>query len=151
MSTQQTCLAGKRDIQDIDTLLCSAQEPIGLSLNFCGSEMRSKRCEWLEAKVAHNLLWVVRDGDDLVGVLVLEQDLLERVVGIAYIVVAERMRGQRVIGPMLVEKSKSLADTGFLEAEARNDNARRLLARRGFQKAQRRSSSGYPILIWSRS
>ena len=99
MSTQETCRAKERDIQDIDTLLCSAQKPIGLSQNFCASEKRPKWLEWFQRQLAHNSLWVSRDRDGLAGVLILEQDLCALVVGIAYIVVAERMRGQKEIGP----------------------------------------------------
>jgi RimJ/RimL family protein N-acetyltransferase len=151
MSIQVTLLAKECDIQDIDTLLCSAQEAIGLKQTFCSSENRPKRLEWLEAKLKYDLLWVIRDGSGLVGVLILEQDPLARVDGIAYIVVAERMRRQRKIGPRLVQKAQTLANGGFLKAEARNDNSRRLLEKCGFQWEQECSSSGHPILILSQS
>jgi hypothetical protein len=146
MSTLEPLLAKERDIQDIDTLLCSAQKPIGLSQNFCASENRPKRLGWFREKLAHNLLWVIRDRDGLAGVLILEQDLCAQVVGIAYIAVAERMRGQKKIGPMLVQKAQTLASTGFLRAEARNDYCRRLLESCGFQGEQ-----WLPYLIWSQS
>jgi|GEM_PF-6667468 len=84
MNTQEPGLAKERDIQDIDTLLCSAQKPIGLSQNFCASENRPKRLGWFREKLGHNLLWVSRDRDGLAGVLILEQDLCAQVVGIAY-------------------------------------------------------------------
>lgn len=151
MSTQEPWLAKESDIQDIDTLLCSAQAPIGLSQTFCASEARPKRLEWFQAILAHDLLWIIRDDVGLAGVLILEQDLLARVVGIAYIVVAERMRGQREIGPRLVQKAQTLSNTGFLRAEARNCHSRRLLEKCGFQAGQECSSSGHPILIWSQS
>ena len=147
MSTQEICLSTEHDFQDIDTLLCSAQEL--LSQSFCASEKRSKRLEWLQEKLAHNLLWVVRDDDGLAGVLILEQDFFERIMGIAYIVVTERMRGKKKIGPRLVQKAQTLANTGFLRAEARNDYSRRLLEKCGFQAGHECSSSGHPILIWS--
>jgi N-acetylglutamate synthase-like GNAT family acetyltransferase len=149
MRTREILRAKESDIQDIDTLLCSAQEPIGLSQIFCSSEKRPKRLEWIQEKLTHKLLWIIRDGDGLGGVLILEQDLKERIVGIAYIVVAERMRGQKNIGPKLVEKAQTLANIGPLRAEARNDYSRRLLVRCGFQATQDASSSGHPILVWS--
>lgn len=150
MSTQETFLAEEHDIEDVDALLCSAQEPIGLSGKFCASENRSKRVEWFQEKITYNLLWVIRDGAGLAGVLILEQDEMERIVGIAYIVVVERLRGKRTIGPRLVQKAQTLA-SGSLKAEARNDNSQQLLERCGFQVQQERSCTGHPILIWSRS
>ena len=113
MSTQEICLSTEHDLQDIDTLLCSAHEL--LSQSFRASEKRLKRLEWLQEKLAHNLLWVIRDDDGLAGVLILEQDCFERVKGIAYIIVTERMRGKKTIGPRLVQKAQTLASTGFLE------------------------------------
>src|SRR5208282_1163117 len=101
MNTKEPRLATEHDMIEIDALLCSAQEPIGLSQNFCASDNRMKRRYWLNEKRGYNLLWVIRDGDGLAGVLILEQDLLERVIGIAYIVVAERLRGRKEIGPTL--------------------------------------------------
>ena|SRR5271169_761520 len=151
MGTQQPWLAKEHDLQDVDALLCSAQAAIALSENFCASEKRPKRLEWLRAKLEYDLLWIIRDGGGLTGALILEQDLLARVAGIAYIVVAERMRGQRKIGPRLVHKAQTLANAGFLKAEVRNDNSRRLLERCGFQTQQGCSPSGHPILIWSQS
>lgn len=150
MNTQEILLAKESDIQDIDTLLCSAQEAIGLSQTFCANETRPKRLEWFQEKLADNLLWVIRDDSGLTGLLILEQDPLARVVGIAYIVVAERMRGQREIGPRLVHKAQTLTNGGFLKAEARNANSRRLLEKCGF-RLERHCSSGHPILIWSQS
>jgi hypothetical protein len=99
MNTQDPLLAKESDIRDIDSLLCSAQEPIGLTQTFCSNETRPKRLEWLREKLTHNLLWVIRDRSGLAGAMILEQDLCEQVVGIAYIVVAERMRGRKEIGP----------------------------------------------------
>jgi ribosomal protein S18 acetylase RimI-like enzyme len=151
MNIQEARLALESDLHDIDALLCSAQEPIGLSDNFCASERRPERLKWLNQGLADNLLWVIRDHDGLAGVLILWQDLDKRVVGIAYIVVAERMRGRRVVGPKLVERAKAVAHAGRLEAEARNDNSRRMLEKLGFQWRQECSPSGHQILVWERS
>jgi hypothetical protein len=115
MSTLEPLLAKERDIQDIDTLLCSAQKPIGLSQNFCASENRPKRLGWFREKLAHNLLWVIRDRDGLAGVLILEQDLCAQVVGIAYIAVAERMRDRRKLGQCWCKKLKHLPAPGSSE------------------------------------
>jgi ribosomal protein S18 acetylase RimI-like enzyme len=151
VTTQEAFLASEPDIEAIDALLCSAQEPIGLSKNFVGTGRRPERLEWLKRKIEHRLLWIVGDIGDLAGVLILRQDVLARVVGIDYIIVTEWMRGRREIGPLLVRKAQALADAGFLEAEARNDNSRRLLESFGFRPGQEPSASGHPILIWSRS
>lgn len=150
MNTQETCLPEERDIHEIDSLLCAAQSEIGLSSNFCANENRPKRLAWLQEEFAHNLLWVIRDDDGLAGVLILKQDLLARVIGIAYIVVAARRRRQREIGPKLVQKAQELATGGFLKAEARNNGSRRLLERCGFEAGHEYSLSGHPILIWSK-
>jgi ribosomal protein S18 acetylase RimI-like enzyme len=143
-------LAEESDIHDIDTLLCSAREEIGLSTTFCANESCLKRRDWFRQKLKYRLLWLIRDAQSLVGVLVLEQDPFERIVGIAYVVVAERMRGRREIGPKLVRKAQALA-YAHLKAEARNANSRRLLESCGFRWEEERSTSGHPIFNWSRT
>ncbi|MEJ0093093.1 MAG: hypothetical protein WDN46_06595 [Methylocella sp.] len=50
-----------------------------------------------------------------------------------YIVSARRWRGERIIGPALVKKAKTLSQIGFLKAEARNDHSERLLQKLGFE------------------
>ncbi len=149
VTAQEPRLAEERDIQDADVLLCSGKEPIGLSPSFCAIEKEPERLKWFRKTVARRLLWVIRDADVLAGMLVLRHDLDARVVGIDYIVVAENMRGQGKIGPRLVRQAQTLADAE-LRAEARNPTSRRLLEKCGFQLAEELSSSGHPILTWSR-
>ncbi len=144
MIAQQATPAKERDVQDIEALLCSAQAQIGLSQTFCGIEKRPKRLEWFQEKLAHNLLWVIRDRDGLAGSLILKQDSSAQIVGIDYVVVAERMRGKKEIGPRLVQKAQTLAST--LKAEARNSYSRKLLENCGFQ-----GDPWLPYLTWSRS
>ena len=146
-SIQESCLADVCDVPDIDTLLCSAQTQIGLKPTFCAIEKRPERLDLLHKKLAQNLLWVIRDGSELAGMMILEQDDSERINGIAYIVVAERMRGRGDIGPKLIYRAKTL--TNSLRAEARNDRSRRLLEKCGFREQEERSFSGHPILKWS--
>jgi N-acetylglutamate synthase-like GNAT family acetyltransferase len=144
MITQEPRPAEERDVQDIDALLCSAQEPICLSEAFCAIENRPRRLERLQEKLAHDLLWVIRDRDGLAGLMILEQDSSGQVAGIEYIVVAERMRKQHEIGPRLVLKAQALA--GTLTAEERNGNSRKLLEKCGF-----RGKPWLPYLTWSRA
>ena len=114
----------------------------------CAIENCPKRLDRLREKLTQELLWVVRDGDGLAGIMILEQDLFGRIEEIAYIVVAERMRGHVKFGPALVQKAKTLASS--LRAEARNDDSRRLLENCGFRQQEERSRSGHPILNWSK-
>jgi hypothetical protein len=151
MYTQEPFLAEERNIEEMDSLLCSAQAPISLSEQFCTDESRPGRLIWFQGKVAHELLWVIRDDNGLAGLLILEQDLFARVVGIEYIVVAERMRGRKEIGPRLVQRAQTLERTDSLKAEARNRHSCRLLKKCGFLWENECSSAGYPILRWSRS
>jgi ribosomal protein S18 acetylase RimI-like enzyme len=144
---QETCLADACEVPDIDALLCSAQTQIGLKPEFCAIEKRPERLDWLHKKLSQNLLWVIRDASELAGMMILEQDDFERINGIAYIVVAERMRGRGNIGPRLIHKAKTVAVS--LRAEARNDHSRRLLENCGFREQEERSPSGHPILNWS--
>jgi N-acetylglutamate synthase-like GNAT family acetyltransferase len=123
--TQEPRRAEEHDVEDIDTLLCSARGAIRLSETLCAIENRPKRLEWFEEKLAHDLLWVIRDHKGLAGMLILSEDSSGRVAGIEYIVVAERMRGQHEIGPRLVRKAQTLAST--LRAEERNGYSRKLL------------------------
>jgi N-acetylglutamate synthase-like GNAT family acetyltransferase len=146
MIIQEPRHAIEREVQDVDALLCSAQEPIGLSEAFCAVENRPRRLEWLKEKLAHNLLWVIRDRDGLAGSMILEQDSSARVVAINYVVVVERMRGKKKIGPTLVQKAQALASGGSLKAEARNGYSRKLLEKYGFK-----GEPWLPYLTWSQS
>jgi GNAT superfamily N-acetyltransferase len=87
-------------------------------------------------------IWTLTDGSTLQGMLILKASLL----GILYVVVAERFRG-RGVGPVLVSYVQSLR-LGPLDAEARNDHSRRMLERCGFRPTGDFSSSGHPILLW---
>ncbi len=144
MIIQEPRRAEEHDVQDSYALLCSAQESIGLSEAFCAVEDRPRRLEWLQGKLAHDLLWVIRDRDGLAGSMILEQESSGQVAGIEYIVVAKRMRGQHEIGPRLVRKAQTLAST--LTAEERNGYSRKLLEKYGFQ-----GKAWLPYLTWSRS
>jgi N-acetylglutamate synthase-like GNAT family acetyltransferase len=145
---QEPCLAEVCEVPDIDALLCSAQEQIGLNPDSCAIENRPKRLDRLREKLTQELLWVVRDGDGLAGIMILEQDLFGRIEEIAYIVVAERMHGHGKIGPALVQKAKTLVSS--LRAEARNDDSRRWFENCGFRQQEERSRWGHPILNWSK-
>jgi hypothetical protein len=57
------------EIEAIDALMCSAQEPTGLSESFCATENHARRLKWLHEKFRYNLLWVMDDDDSLAGML----------------------------------------------------------------------------------
>jgi ribosomal protein S18 acetylase RimI-like enzyme len=142
--------AGPADLAEIHAILFSAREAIGLNPTLFSAERRPAVDDWYRGKLDHGLLWIARQNGTLAGVLILEQDLLCRVIGISYIAVAEHMRGRGEIGPRLVQHAQALASGGFLTAEARNDHSRRLLERCGFHAEGKFSASGHPILAWSR-
>jgi hypothetical protein len=149
MNAPSTSLAAAAaDIPEIDSLLCSAQEPIGLKSEFCADENRLARLNWLEEKLKHKLLHVICDQEGIAGALILNQDPMCAISDIGYIVVAERKRGCREIGPSLVKCAQLLANGGPLKAEARNDHSRHLLEQFGFLDSDEVSSTGHPILVW---
>jgi predicted N-acetyltransferase YhbS len=143
----EPCLAEENDIQEIDSLLCSAKEPIGLTERFCESANYPKREQWFQHLRERNLLWVIRDAEGIVGLLILEEAKFGEIVGIAYVVVAEHLRGRGEIGPRLVRQAQALSKS--LRAEARNGSSCLLLRKCGFRKRQEVSPSGHPILTWS--
>ena len=147
MRAQEPCLAVDTDIEGVDALLMLAKKELRLPPDFCNDDR--KRTDWLEEKIRGGLIWVMRDQYGLVGVMILEpgSDFL----WLRYMAVAQRMRGERVIGSALVQKAKTLDWRLGLKAEATNRHSRRLLEECGFEVGPECSRSGHPILVWSRS
>jgi ribosomal protein S18 acetylase RimI-like enzyme len=112
--------------------------------NLCRPENRPKILGWMKGECDAQRIWTLTDGSTLQGMLILKASLL----GILYVVVAERFRG-RGVGPALVRHVQSLG-LGSLDAEARNDHSRRMLERCGFRPTGDSSPSGHPILLWQR-
>ena len=147
MNVEAPCLALDTDIEGVDALLMSAKKELRLPPDFCDDN--PKRTDWLKEKIRGGLIWVMRDQYGLVGVLILEPRL--DFLWLHYMAVAQRMRGERVIGSALVQKAKTLDCRLGLKAEATSRHSRRLLEECGFEVRLACSRSGHPILVWSRS
>jgi hypothetical protein len=124
-----------------------AKKELRLPPDFCDDNR--KRTDWLKEKIQGGLIWVMRDQYGLVGVMILEPRL--DFLWLRYMAVAQRMRGERVIGSALVQKAKTLDCRLGLKAEATSRHSRRLLEESGFEVGPECSRSGHPILVWSRS
>ncbi len=142
--------AAKADeVAEIDRLMIGAKDQIGLSDGYCDTMKAAKRIEWLNKQIGFANLWVAVDAEGLAGVLIAGPDCRSKPVDrISYLIVAERLRGKRRVGPLLVQHAKLLAEGGFLEVEARNKRSQRLLKRCRFQSTGNVSYSGHPILNW---
>ena len=137
------------DLAEIDLLMCAAKDQIELLEAYCDPRRRPERIGWLSQKLSYGTLWLWIDADGIGGVLIAGlDDFTGSVNKIAYIIVAERLRGQRKVGPLLVQHAKKLAGSGGLEAEARNERSLRLLISCGFHLSRAASASGHPVLNW---
>jgi RimJ/RimL family protein N-acetyltransferase len=146
---KEPCLALERDVERLDDLWMSGKEEIKLSAALTARDRTQWRIDWLGKKLERELIWIIRDHYGLAGMLVLDPDPAP-LLWMEYIVAAKRWRGEKVIGPALIAKAKSLSKMGLLAAEARNDHSRKLLERLGFEKDLEWPFPTADVFVWRR-
>ena len=137
--------ATHKDVERLIQLFCSGATGIGLTEDTCLPENHEKLRKWMLDKCTRSLVWVMSEQIQLIGMLVLGQ--FDARIEIAYVVVAEALRGQRRVGPALVEHIQSLPHVNWLWAEARNEHSLKLLERCGFRRTADEHRK-YPALDW---
>lgn len=135
------------DDEKIAALLCSAAKDINLAAHVCCAERRSDLVRTIQEWRTHNLVWVLGPAGAPISMITLEQDLLSRITGIAYLVVNETYRGHE-LGPSLIRHCQRLSGVKSLIAEARNPASERALQKCDFSRMSQEPQPKYPKYEW---
>jgi ribosomal protein S18 acetylase RimI-like enzyme len=139
--------ATRNDVERLIPLFCSGATDIDLSPATCLPENRKRLRKLMLDWCARHLVWVLSERKQLSGMIVLGQ--FDARIEIAYVVVAEALRGQGRVGPALVRHIQSLPHVTWLWVEARNQRSLKLLESCGFRRTADKDAK-YPVLIWER-
>jgi ribosomal protein S18 acetylase RimI-like enzyme len=139
--------ATRKDVERLIPLFCSGAKDIGLSEDTCLPENHERLRKLMMDKCARGLVWVLSERKQLSGMIVLGQ--FDARIEIAYVVVAEALRGQRRVGPALVRHVQSLPHVTWLWVEARNQRSLKLFESSGFRRTADEDRE-YPALVWDR-
>ena len=140
MTREVARLAVAGELDQLESLFCSAEQEIGMNLGPPGPERDEKLRRLFLQKLEAKCLWTT---DGAHALLVLSRDLLGRPEEVQYVVVSEGLRS-RHIGRSLVAAVQ--AEAASLVAEARNSASERMLRACGFENDGERK--GYPVLRW---